>query len=202
MTAIYLSSRSPRRQALLRQLSIDFDILRLREAAGRESDVVEGALGDEPPRHYVERISRTKVAVGWQRMVQRCLDERPVLAADTEVVVDGQILGKPADATAATVMLRRLSGRTHDVLTAVAIRWQDDIAFAISDSRVKMRKLDASEIERYVATGEPLDKAGGYAIQGRAAGFVERLDGSYSGVMGLPLYETADLLAKIGFRVL
>jgi septum formation protein len=202
MTTLYLASRSPRRQDLLRQVGVDYEVLRLREAAGRDPDVLEGANDGEPARHYVERIARTKAAVGWQRMASRGLAERPVLAADTEVALDGTIFGKPADADAARGMLARLSGRTHDVITGVAVRWRDDVHFAISDSRVTFRPLSPDEIERYVASGEPFDKAGAYAVQGLAAAFIERIEGSYSGVMGLPLFETAALLARIGFPVL
>jgi septum formation protein len=125
-----------------------------------------------------------------------------VLGADTEVVLDGAIFGKPADAVDAVRMLTLLSGRTHDVLTAVGIRWQRQLALAVSASQVTFRTLSPEEIERYVATDEWRDKAGSYAIQGRAAAFASRLEGSYSGVMGLPLYETAEILARIGFPVL
>jgi septum formation protein len=163
--------------------------------------VVEGALDAEPPHHYVERIARTKASVGWQQVERRVLPQRPVLAADTEVAVDGAIFGKPADGNDARRMLSRLSGRTHDVLTAVALRWRDELLVEVSRSEVTFRALSAEEIERYVGTGEPFDKAGAYAIQGRAAAFVSRIEGSYSGVMGLPLYETAELLARIGFPV-
>ena len=201
-TSIYLASRSPRRQELLLQLGIDFEELRLRNAPGRHRDVVEEALDGEPALHYVERIARAKASMGWKRMVERALPPRPVLGADTEVVLDDVIFGKPADLDAARAMLARLAGRTHDVVTAVALRWQDDIEVALSVSHVTLRKLSSGEIERYIATGEPYDKAGGYAIQGRAAAFVTRLEGSYSGVMGLPLAETADLLARIGRSVL
>ena len=199
---VYLASRSPRRQELLRQLNVRFDELRFREAAGRPADVVEGALDAEPPHHYVERIARTKASVGWQQVQRRVLPQRAVIAADTEVAVDGAIFGKPADAQDAKRMLSRLSGRTHEVLTAVALRWQDELLVEVSRSEVTFRTLSADEIERYVGSGEPFDKAGAYAIQGRAAAFVSRLEGSYSGVMGLPLYETAELLARIGFPVL
>ena len=198
---VYLASRSPRRQDLLRQLGVRFDELRFREAAGRPPDVVEGALDAEPPHHYVERIARTKASVGWQQLQRRVLPQRPVLAADTEVSVDGTIFGKPDDAVDARRMLARLSGRTHEVLTAVALRWQEELLVEVSRSQVSFRALSQDDIERYVATGEPFDKAGGYAIQGRAAAFVSRLEGSYSGVMGLPLYETSELLARIGFPV-
>jgi septum formation protein len=199
---LYIASRSPRRHELLRQLGITFAEIRLREAPGRHRDVVEEARDGEPPLHYVERIARTKAQIGWQRMEQRKLAPLPVLGADTEVVLDGAIFGKPADADAARSMLAKLSGRTHDVITVVALRWHDDVEIAISVSAVTLRALKPGEIERYVATGEPFDKAGGYAVQGRAAAFITRLDGSFSGVMGLPLAETADLLARTGRAVL
>jgi len=203
MTAhVYLASRSPRRQELLRQIGVQFEVLRMREAAGREPDVVEGAQDEEPAAHYVERITRTKAAVGWQRMQARRMAERPILAADTEVALDGEIFGKPTDGAAAAAMIARLSGRTHVVLTGVAVRWRDDVLFSLAESRVTFKLLRPSEIDAYVASGEPFDKAGGYAIQGRAAAFVARLEGSYSGVMGLPLFETAELLARVGFPVL
>ena len=199
---VFLASRSPRRQELLRQLGVRFDELRFREAAGRPADVVEGALDAEPPHHYVERIARTKATVGWQQVLRRVLPQHPVLAADTEVALDGTIFGKPADAVDAGRMLNRLSGRTHEVLTAVALRWQDELLVEVSRSEVTFRTLSPAEIDRYVGTGEPFDKAGAYAVQGRAAAFVSRIEGSYSGVMGLPLFETAELLARIGFPVL
>jgi len=199
---LYLASRSPRRTELLRQLGIPFETLLLREASGRDRDVREGALDGEPPAHYVERMARTKAGVGWQRMFNRMLPAHPVLGADTEVVLGNSVFGKPRDAADAADMLKRLAGRTHEVLTAVALRWQDQTEVEISVSKVTMRKLADDEIARYVATGEPVDKAGGYAIQGRAAAFITRLDGSYSGVMGLPLAETAALLAGAGAAVL
>ena len=200
--SIYLASKSPRRQELLRQLGVEFEELRLREAPGRRRDVVETLHKDEPPLEYVKRIARTKAAVGWHRMGRRGLTPRPVLAADTEVVVDRAVLGKPEDAAGAIAMLEGLSDRTHDVITAVAVRWNTQIMLAVSTSRVTFRALNRDEIERYVTTGEPFDKAGGYAIQGRGAVFIRHLDGSYSGVMGLPLFETAEILQKIGYYVL
>ncbi len=199
---LYLASKSPRRQSLLSQLGIEFETLLLREAVGRERDVVEVALDEEPAPHYVERMARTKAQVGWQRMQDRKLAERAVLGADTEVVLDGEIFGKPRNANDAVRMLKRLSGRTHQVLTAVAIRYRNAIEVDLSSSRVTLRRLAAAEIERYVQTGEPLDKAGSYAVQGRAAAFVARIEGSYSGVVGLPLCETATLLARVGVHVL
>jgi septum formation protein len=135
-------------------------------------------------------------------MNRRGLTPRPVLAADTEVILDNEVLGKPKDAAHAALMLERLSDRTHDVLTAVAVRWNAQIMLAVSASRVSFRALTREEIQRYIATGEPFDKAGAYAVQGRAAVFISRIEGSYSGVMGLPLYETAEILGKVGFYVL
>jgi septum formation protein len=199
---IYLASKSPRRQELLRQIGVAFTEIRLRETSGRHRDVVEEALEGEPALHYVERIARTKATVGWRRMEERRLPPLPVLAADTEVVLDDAIFGKPADADAARAMLARLSGRRHDVITAVALRFGEEVEVAMSVSQVTMRKLSAREIGRYIDSGEPFDKAGGYAVQGLAAAFVTRLEGSYSGVMGLPLAETAALLAGIGRAVL
>jgi len=200
--SIYLASKSPRRQELLRQIGVEFEELLLREAGGRRRDVVESPRKDEPPQEYVKRIARTKASIGWHRMGRRGLTPRPVLAADTEVVLDGAVLGKPDDAAAAVQMLEALSGRAHDVITAVAVRWNAQISLGVATSRVTFRTLGRDEIERYVATGEPFDKAGGYAVQGRAAIFIRRLEGSYSAVVGLPLFETADILSKIGYHVI
>jgi septum formation protein len=200
--AVYLASRSPRRHELLAQLGVAFEEIKLRVAPGRHRDVVEEALDGEPAMHYVERIARAKASMGWKRMLERGFPHRPVLGADTEVVLDDVIFGKPADVDAARSMLAKLSGRQHDVVTAVALRWQDDVEVAVSVSQVTLRKLTSGEIERYVETGEPFDKAGAYAIQGRAAAFITHLAGSYSGVMGLPLAETAGLLARVGRSVL
>src|SRR5207237_4525564 len=204
MTAphIHLASKSPRRQELLRQLGVDFDLVKLREAPGRERDVIEGARDAEPPLHYVERMARTKVAAGWQRMQQRLLTERPVLSADTEVVLGGMIFGKPANAAEARQMLQALSGHTHQVITAVAVRWHERTEVELSVSTVALRRLTTEEIDHYIATGESDDKAGAYAIQGKAAAFITHLDGSFSGVVGLPLAETAELLARFGMPVL
>ena len=199
---LYLASRSPRRQELLRQIGVDFDELRLREAPGRDPDIVEGPREGESAPDYVKRIARTKANVGWERMTERSLPARPVLGADTEVVLDGHIFGKPADAPHALEMLERLSGRAHLVLTAVALRWEREFVIMVSTSHVTLRDLTADEMARYVATGEPIGKAGAYAIQGRAAAFITRIDGSYSGVMGLPLAETTAALARIGRSVL
>ena len=200
--SVYLASKSPRRQELLRQIGVDFTPLLMREAAGRPRDIVEIPRADELPLEYVKRLARAKASVGWDVMGRRGLAPKPMLGADTEVVQDGTVLGKPGDAAGAVEMLRRLSGQTHQVSTAVAVSWNKEIDMVVSSSRVSFRALTDDEIERYVATGEPFDKAGAYAIQGRGAAFVSHLEGSYSGVMGLPLFETAELLAKIGFPVL
>ena len=200
--SVYLASKSPRRQELLRQIGVDFTPLLMREAAGRPRDIVEIPRADELPLEYVKRLARTKASVGWIVMGKRGLAPKPMLGADTEVVQDGAVLGKPGDAAGAVEMLRRLSGQTHQVSTAVAVSWNKEIDMVVSSSRVSFRALTDDEIERYVATGEPFDKAGAYAIQGRGAAFVSHLEGSYSGVMGLPLFDTAELLAKIGFPVL
>jgi septum formation protein len=198
--AIYLASKSPHRQELLRQIGVEFEELRVREAGPRGRDVVEAPRENEATLDYVRRIARTKAAVGWHNMTKRRLKPRPVLAADTEVIVEGEVLGKPDDAAHATRMLERLSGTTHDVVTVVAVRWNAQMLLATSSSRVTLRSLTAEEIANYVASGEPFDKAGGYGIQGRAAAFIAHLAGSYSGVMGLPLYETAEILRKIGYH--
>ncbi len=135
-------------------------------------------------------------------MEERGLPPHPVLGADTEVALDNVIFGKPADEDSARQMLARLSGRTHEVMSVIALRWQDQVEVGLSTTNVTWRRLTADEIERYVASGEPFDKAGGYAIQGLAAAFITRIEGSYSGVMGLPLAETAAALARIGRPVL
>jgi septum formation protein len=201
-SAIYLASRSPRRGELLRQIGVEFAVLRLREAAGREPDIVEGPLAGEDGRRYVMRIARTKASTARDRLAQRGWPPRIVLAADTEVILDGEIFGKPTDATHAAAMLARLGGRTHRVVSVVAACRERRVHIAMSTSNVTMRALTSVEIARYVASGEPFGKAGGYAIQGAAAAFVTRLAGSYSGVMGLPLAETARLLAELGLTVL
>jgi septum formation protein len=200
--SVYLASKSERRQELLRQLGVDFEVLLLREARGRRRDIVERPRKDESPLDFVKRMAHTKAAVGWHRMGQRGLAPKPVVGADTEVVLDGAAIGKPVDGDSAATFLGSLSGRKHEVITAVAIRWQSHLELAVSISQVTFRSIPTDEIERYVATGEPLDKAGAYAIQGKAAAFVQHLEGSYSGVMGLPLFETAGMLARIGFPVL
>lgn len=199
---VYLASRSSRRRELLKQIGVAFEVLLLREGPGRPMDFSEEPLEDEAPIDYVRRIAGHKVDAGWARLAQRRLLRFPVLSADTTVTIDGTLLGKPSDRDQAIAFLQRLSGRTHQVHTAVAVRFEDRLEVAISSTDVAFRELTDSEIRQYVATGEPLDKAGGYAIQGRAAVFVRALSGSYSGVVGLPLYETSQLLAQFGHPTL
>jgi len=191
---IYLASRSPRRRALLEQIGIRYTLL----GDGKEDEVDESVHGDESPTAYVERIAHAKADAGMDRLRADRLDPAPVLAADTAVVVGHRILGRPADRADAARMLGLLSATSHEVLTGVALHANGRSMFTLSRSRVTFRRLDDDEIRAYVATGEADDKAGAYAIQGRAAQFVVSLDGSYSGVMGLPLYETAQLIERIG----
>ena len=195
---IYLASRSPRRRELLKQIGVAFEILLFREDARRGADVDESPHSDEDSRAYVLRMARIKAEAAHLRMAQRKLPIHPVLAADTTVVVDNTILGKPADLEEAHGMLSLLAGRRHEVLTAVAVCHIDRLETRLSVSSVDFAPLSSARIRQYVATGEPLDKAGAYAIQGRAGGFVRHLSGSYTGVMGLPLYETIELLEAFG----
>lgn len=194
---VYLASRSPRRRELLTQIGIGFEMLLLRQRADRTPDVDETPQPGESPDDYVLRVCRDKAEAGWNRLVERRLPRLPVLAADTTVCLDDRILGKPADRAEAAAMLAALSGREHRVLTAVAIRLDAFIETAVSESVVRFDALDEATIAAYVTTGEPMDKAGAYGIQGRAAAFIPELRGSYSGVMGLPLYETAMLLQNL-----
>ncbi len=193
---IYLASRSPRRRELLKQIGIAFEVLLMRESPRRGPDVDEAPLAGETPAAYVTRIAQAKAEMGWRQLVRRSLPLSPVLAADTSVVLDGEIIGKPDTAEHARQLLRRLSGKTHQVLTAIAVARREHIDTALSTSAVEFRELGDDEIRRYIASGEPLDKAGAYAIQGRAAVFVRAITGSYSGIMGLPLFETAELLRR------
>lgn len=198
---LYLASQSPRRLELLRQLGLTPTVLPLRTSAGR-ADVDETPLADEPGIDYVLRLARMKAMAAVIAQSGRRLPSWPIVAADTCVTLDGQILGKPADADRAAAMLRLYSGRTHTVLTAVAVAHLDQTRIALSESQVTFKALSEAEIAAYIASGEPFDKAGGYGIQGRAAQFIEHLSGSYSGVMGLPLFETAQLLREVGFEVM
>jgi len=199
---IYLASRSPRRRELLTQIGVRFEPLLFREGARSDQDTDEAVRPGEQPDDYVRRVTRLKADAAWQRVVmRRGLQRKPILAADTTVALAGEILGKPADRDDAERMLRMLSGTQHRVLTAVAIQFEGRVEMAVSESLVTFASLDDARIAAYVQTGEPYDKAGGYGIQGRAGAFVQRLEGSYTGVMGLPLYETANLLRLFGVTV-
>ncbi len=199
---IYLASKSPRRRELLRQIGVEFEILMLREEQGRHGAVSEEPLASEPPADYVRRIAREKAEHGWNAVLWRKLPQRPVLAADTTVTIDGKIMGKPADASEAMDMLLSLSGRTHEVLTAVAVIANDELRELMSRSEVRFSKVSEAALRAYVGSAEPYDKAGAYGIQGHAAQFVEHISGSYTGIMGLPLFETAQLLNQAGIKTL
>ena len=188
---IYLASGSPRRRELLQQIGVSFQVI--------GTDLDETALRGESPLAYVSRLAQAKATVGWERSGDSA--GAPVLAADTAVVLDGSILGKPAGLNDAMAMLLKLSGRTHEVLTAVALRTAAGMEVKVSRSAVMFRSIDPDEARAYWETGEPSDKAGAYAIQGYAAIFISDLKGSYSGVMGLPLFETAELLKAAGITL-
>jgi septum formation protein len=198
---IYLASRSPRRRELLAQIGVAFDLLLFRGDIRHDPDVLEDSLQDEPPEAYVCRVARAKAAHGARLAKERGLVMRPVLSADTTLDLDGEIIGKPRNADDAAGILQRLSGRTHFVLTAVAVANEQRIEHVLSVSEVRFRSLQEDEILRYVRTGEPMDKAGAYGIQGRAAMFVESIRGSHSGIVGLPLCETTLLLRQFGYPI-
>ncbi|MEW8624557.1 MAG: Maf family protein [Candidatus Thiodiazotropha sp.] len=187
--SLYLASRSPRRRELLRQIGVSFELL--------DIEVDEGQRPDEPPADYVRRVAEEKAVAGFEQIA--AADRRPVLAADTSVVVSGQILGKPENRDHGIWMLGQLSDTTHEVFSAVTL-CQSGPLTRVSVSRVTFRKLSEAEMLDYWHTGEPLDKAGSYAIQGLGAQYITRLEGSYSGVMGLPLFETAQLLQQAGIE--
>jgi septum formation protein len=195
---IYLASKSPRRRELLRQIGVEFELLLLRDQTPRGPEVSEIVLPGEPAIDYVTRVTREKAAFAQQTMFWRKLPVRVILSADTTVVLDETILGKPANPAEATAMLQSLSGRTHQVLTSVAVQHDENIWQITQSSDVTFGTLSEDLIQTYCATSEPYDKAGGYAIQGMAARFVEQIAGSYSGIMGLPLFETAKLLQQAG----
>jgi len=215
---IYLASRSPRRRELLTQIGVRFELLLFREtprslleAMVREDDpthkpssdtpieVDETPLPNENPEAYVVRVTLAKAQAGLQRMRERRLISHPILAADTAVEMDGTIIGKPENDADATAILKRLSGGTHRVLTAVAVVEADRVEHLLNINEVRFRTLEDNEIKRYIASGESHDKAGAYGVQGRAALFIEEIRGSYTGIMGLPLFETAILLRRFGY---
>lgn len=197
---IYLASRSPRRRELLSQIGVRYHLLLFRERVGEKPDVDESVLEGEAPAAYVERMARAKAETGWRRMLQRNLPPAPVLAADTTVALGAKIFGKPDNRAHAEEILAELSGKRHEVLTAVALKNHDWLEVSLSTSEVQIKPLSKEAIAQYVESGEADDKAGAYGIQGRAARFVAEIRGSYSGIMGLPLYETSQLLDKLRER--
>lgn len=196
---IYLASQSPRRRELLKQIGINFEMLLLRSDPRRNPDVDETPHADEQPESYVQRVCQAKAEAGYAALSQRNLPPFPVLAADTTVTLDAKIFGKPENAEQAAAMLRQLSGREHQVLSAVAMAMSEQVEVALSTSTVRFTPLTEDRIHRYLLTHEYTDKAGGYAIQGHAGAFIEHISGSYSGVMGLPLFETVQLLRHFGY---
>jgi septum formation protein len=199
---IYLASKSPRRRELLRQVGVEFELLSLRTDAARGPDVSEAERPGESPLDYVARVAHEKGAFAWKILALRRMPLRPVLSADTTVTIDGEILGKPANADEAAAMLERLSGRTHQVLTSVALHHVDLAEQVTQVSNVRFARLSPATIKAYCATPEPYDKAGAYGIQGLAGLFIEHIEGSHSGIMGLPVFETAQLLRKAGVEFL
>mgnify|MGYP003609524586 CR=1 FL=1 len=206
---IYLASQSPRRSQLLTQIGVRHELL-LPTTAGAEdavediaedAEALEAVRPGEAPARYVQRVTALKLDAAVARHARRGLPEAPILCADTTVALGRRIFGKPADAAEAERMLAALSGRVHRVLTAVALQAGPRRLAALSVSRVRFAAMTPAQIAAYVATGEPLGKAGAYGVQGRAAAFIAQLAGSYSGIMGLPLYETAQLLRDIGFEL-
>lgn len=203
MTAafIYLASQSPRRRQLLDQLGVAHELL-LPNAAGdiaEDAEAIEAEHPGEAPRDYVQRVTAGKLAAAVARHARRQLPSGPILCSDTTVALGTQILGKPADADDARRILQMLAGQEHEVLTAVAMQHGEQRLAALSVSRVRFMPLSAVQIDAYVASGEPMGKAGAYGIQGLAGAYVEQMSGSYSGIMGLPLFETAQLLRQLGW---
>ena len=195
---VYLASQSPRRRQLLEQMGVRCELL-LPDAT-EDAEALEAERQGELPLAYVQRVTRAKLQAARQRLLQRQLPPAPILCSDTTVALGRRIYGKPQDAADAAAILQQLSGRTHRVITAVAVASGKAEHVAVSTSRVSFAELSADTLERYIASGEPFGKAGAYGIQGAAGAWVKRIDGSYTGIMGLPLYETAELLRAVGVR--
>ena len=195
---LYLASQSPRRSQLLDQMGLAHTLLL--PGADEDAEALEIVRPHEAPKAYVQRVTRLKLEAAQARLRTRGLSDGPVLCADTTVALGSQILGKPVDAADAARILRVLSGQRHRVLTAVAVGWGTRQAQACSESWVQFAPLSDDDIAEYVASGEPLGKAGAYGIQGRAAQYIAKISGSYSGIMGLPLYETAQVLKALGWH--
>ena len=205
MQFIYLASQSPRRRQLLEQLGVRYELLLADDT--EDAEALEVVLPHEAPRAYVQRVTLLKLAAALARMKHRGLPVAPVLCSDTTVALGKTILGKPDDPRHAAHILGTLSGQTHRVLTSVALGSLSQAGKplkteqALSVSRVRFAPLSRQQIQTYVASGEPMGKAGAYAVQGRAAAYIEHISGSYSGIMGLPMFETAQLLRAFGFKV-
>jgi septum formation protein len=195
---IYLASQSPRRRQLLEQLGVRHELLL--PGPDEDAEALEAEIAGELPTAYVERVTRAKLQAARARLAARRLPAAPILCSDTTVAIGRRLLGKPADAVEAHATLALLSGRTHRVITAVAIAWGRQEALAVNVSRVQFDDVSERDIAHYVATGEPFGKAGAYAIQSAAAAWIRHIEGSYSGIMGLPLYETAQLLRQARVR--
>ncbi len=191
---VYLASQSPRRSQLLEQLGVPHTLLL--PTPDEDAEALEMVLPREAPADYVQRVTRLKLDAAMRRRILRGLPDAPVLCADTTVALGRSILGKPRDAEDAARMLARLSGRSHRVLTAVAVGQGARVVQVLSLSQVRFAPMSAADIETYVASGEPMGKAGAYAVQGLAAAYIARISGSYSGIMGLPLHETAHALRQ------
>lgn len=200
MQKIWLASKSPRRAELLQGMGVPFEVLQFTDDAGAQYEVDESVHPGEPPRDYVRRVALDKALHALSYVRDRQLDNRPLLSADTTVALGDRILGKPSDAAEARKMLAALSDQVHEVLTAVVVIDGHDIRQVLSTSHVRFMALSADTIERYIASGEPFDKAGAYGIQGHAGIFVAEMQGSFTGIMGLPVHETGCLLEPCGFR--
>lgn len=196
---IYLASQSPRRSQLLDQLGVRHALLL--PDADEDTESLEVQMRSEAPKTYVQRVTALKLQAAQQRLVRRNLLPAPILCADTTVALGRSIFGKPEDAEDAKRMLRALSNRPHRVMTAIAVGWGDQYAAACSESWVTFAEWSEPDIDAYVASGEPMGKAGAYAVQGRAAAYIAHISGSYSGIMGLPLFETAQAIRSLGFRL-
>jgi len=200
---IYLASQSPRRSQLLQQLGVRHEILVANTNGDIQEDAeaIEVVLEGEAPRDYVQRVTGLKLDAAVARLARRGLPAAPVLTSDTTVALGNEILGKPADANEAKTMLRKLSGQSHEVLTAVALQNGTQRLQTLSISKVRFMAMSEAQMDAYVASEEPFGKAGGYGVQGLAAAMIEHIEGSYSGIMGLPVFETAQLLRQIGWKI-
>lgn len=200
---IYLASQSPRRSQLLQQLGVRHEILVANTNGDIQEDAeaIEVVLEGEAPRDYVQRVTGLKLDAAVARLARRGLPAAPVLTSDTTVALGNEILGKPADANEAKAMLRKLSGQSHEVLTAVALQNGTQRLQTLSISKVRFMAMSEAQMDAYVASEEPFGKAGGYGVQGLAAAMIEHIEGSYSGIMGLPVFETAQLLRQIGWKI-